>query len=107
MSKVITSPVKRYPGTVTISDPLTFPQAVAFENAIGSTREGQGLTEANHLCVPGILKCAEEWRLANFPEQPTADTWPATPRKSSAELIAWLVEEITEVYKEAEPDPNE
>ena len=34
MSKVITSPVKRWPGSVTLADPLTFPQYAAWRNAL-------------------------------------------------------------------------
>ncbi len=34
MSKVITSPVQRWAGTVTIADPLTLPQAAVIEDAI-------------------------------------------------------------------------
>lgn len=33
MSKVIKSPVPKYPGTVTLYDPLSFPQVIAIEDA--------------------------------------------------------------------------
>ena len=110
MSKVIESPVKRWPGTVTLSDPLTFPQALAVEDALKAAQElGEEASQRrqNYTVLPGLLECVEKWELENFPKTPTADTFPSTPATPSAELIAWLIEEIIGLYYEAEPDPNE
>lgn len=110
MSKVITSPVDRWPGTVTLSDPLTFPQSLAVEDALAAAQElGEEASQRrqNYTVLPGLLGCVEKWDLDGFPEKPTADTFPSTPALAAAELIAWLIEEIISLYYEAEPDPNE
>ena len=114
MSKTITSPVKRWPGTVVISDPLSYPQLLRFREALGATRtvkeDADGDPDwmaVNYAVLPGVMACIEEYHLQGFPEQVTLDTWPATPPVSSARLIAWLIEEINKLMAEADPDPNE
>ena len=110
MSKIVQSPVKRWPGTVTLSDPLTFPQALAVEDALEAAKElGEEASQRrqNYTVLPGLLGCVEKWDLDGFVENPTADTFPSTPAIASAELIGWLIEEVISLYYEAEPDPNE
>ena len=110
MSKIITSPVKRFPGTVTLSDPLTFPQAVAWEKAIRASQEAGlnvGFAEQMALALPGLLACAEAWHLANIPEIPTPENFPSTPRVAVANLLAWLMGEISAIYDlDESEDPN-
>ena len=108
MSKVITSPVKRYSGTVVLSDPLTFPQAFAWEDslaAVGEAKETGSMARIRYALLPGILACVEAWHLDKFPEQPALDNFPSTPRASVASLIDWLVGEITALYQEADEVP--
>lgn len=107
MPKQITSPVKRWPGTVTISDPLTFPQVLKLEAALSEVRgrEEVSKSEVDALLLPALLECVQEWRLENFPQGVNVDNFPATPRRPSAELIAWLLTEVTELYVEAEAVP--
>jgi hypothetical protein len=110
LSKVITSPVKRFSGTVVLSDPLTYPQVFAFQDALeGIKALGD---DANYLRVqfaalPGILKCVEEWHLERVPEHPTEDTFPATPIRPAAELVSWLFAEISKLNEEADNVPLE
>lgn len=109
MSRVITSPIKRWPGTVVLSDPLTFPQVFAFEDAIRAVQaEGKDINQSrvDGMILPGILACVEEWHLENIPEHPTIENFPATPPVSRSRLIAWLIESITELYTEADDVPN-
>lgn len=110
MSKVITSPVKKFPGTVTLSDPLTFPQVFAVEDALDKSIEVDSAfasSRARYAVLPAIIECVEKWELEGIPENVTVETFPATPPTSTARLIAWLINEIVELFKEAEPDPNE
>ena len=104
--KVITSPVKRFSGTVTLSDPLTFPQVIALQAAFDATQALEKPTPAsvNYALLPGVLGCVEAWGLSGFPQVVTAETFPATPPVSSGRLIAWLVEEVSKLYQEAD-DP--
>lgn len=108
MSKIITSPVKQFPGTVTISDPLSFPQSIAFEKAINETsgREDMLQQEYDFAFIPVIISCVEEWNLNGFPDVVTADNFPSTPRVASNKLIAWLIEQILSLFMEGEEVPN-
>ena len=114
MSKLITSPVDKFPGTVTLSDPLTFPQFLAVQDAVLGIQalrdepDGKTLTQEriNFMYLPGLVGCVEEWRLENFPEVVTEDTFPVTPGAASNELIVWLLSEIISLYNKAEEVPN-
>lgn len=108
MSKVITSPVSRFPGTVTLSDPLTLPQAIAMEQALEAVRalESPSQKQVNYTLLSGLCKCVERWEIKGY-ETITPDTFPATPPKASATLAAWLLEEVIALYQEAEEIPNE
>ena len=110
MSKVIKSPVDHFAGEVTLSDPLTFPQVFAIEDAMDASRElGDDASQKRrfYAVLPGIFKCVEKWDLvAPFPASVTVETFPSTPSISSAQVIAWLMGEITDLFDEADPDPN-
>lgn len=106
MPKTIVSPIKRWPGTVTISDPLSYPQVFAWRDAIRAAQgiEGEAeldVFERNAALVPGVVACVEKWELENF----NPDPFPATPAVSSSRLLAWLVEEIGKLFSEAEEIP--
>jgi len=110
VSKVIVSPVKRWPGEVILSDPLTLAQDIAFMDAMEAGREHGENYASVHLraaILPGILACVEEWKLEGLPTPPTIENFPATPMTSSARLIVWLWEEIANLHLEAEEVPNE
>lgn len=107
--KTVVSPVKRWAGSVTLADPLTFPQWFAWQEAIKAAQFVMGSSETtpssvDSLLLPGILACVAEWKLDKFPQTVTPETFPATPRKSSAQLVAWLVHEITAIASEDDDD---
>ena len=110
MSKVITSPVKRFPGTVTLSDPLTFPQVFAFDDAIKEVNalpeDDTSWTRKYYIIMQGICPCIEQWNLEGL-GQLTADNFPATPKVPIANLIMWLAGEIYQLYRDAEDVPLE
>ncbi len=60
-----------------------------------------------HEILAGIIPCVEEWHIDGLPENVTPDTFPGTPKIASARLISWLINEISELYSEAEQVPNE
>lgn len=118
MSKVITSPVKRYPGTVTLSDPLSYPQFFALSDGYDAVAElhrqaeEQGKEAAAkrvYACLlPGICKCVEAWNLKGLPETVTPDNFPSSPARASDRLAGWLIVELTAIYIEEDDDsPNE
>ena len=113
MSKVITSPVKRWAGTVTIADPLTIPQAEQIENALGidetqPIEEGKRvwLTVNDKKMLPAVFACVEAWNLQGL-EGVTFETFPASPRGASHKLIDWIFKEILSVYFGEAEVPNE
>ena len=127
----IESPVKRWPGTITLPEYLTIPQAMAWEDALEKARDllpevefelkEDGSIDASKLLpehleylnisnsvkyanevLPGIKECVLEWNLKDF----DPENFPATPRQSRLELMNWLMTEITKLYKEADEVPN-
>lgn len=126
--RTITSPVKRFPGTVTLPDYLTFPQAITWEKAIDEANalrdpvldnEGNpardkngrvirvtksGVTEAEYLNVwtPALLSVVQAWSLDGFSVEP----FQATPRAALISLFSWLIGEITALYDDSEDIPN-
>jgi len=110
MPKTITSPVKRFAGEVVLSDPLDYPQALAVIDAInrvGAMRKQNPNLTATHIYAEwqgAIIACVQEWRLTNVPAKP--EKLPATPSTSAARLATWLIDEITELFVEADDIPN-
>ena len=101
MGRVVTSPVKRWAGTVTLQEPLTFPAYIAWSDAVRSAAEHRDdYLRYTAALLPGILACVEKWELQGF----SPDPFPATPRKSSDQLVAWLVREIRVVASEDEDE---
>lgn len=120
MPKIITSPVDRWPGTVTIADPMTMPQVLAFEDALSKRseffeeRDGQRLLKVNTLLggpdaegIAAILPCVESWEIEGFPKKPTEKNFPSSPRGDSHVFIQWLFGEILNVYAGETDIPNE
>lgn len=107
MSKTITSPVKRYPGTVTLSDPLTYPQVIAFDTAMDRASElGDVVLQSqfNGVMEPAVMACVEAWDISGLPPKP--QHMPASPRKSAHAFFDWIFREILALYQEAEEIPN-
>lgn len=100
MSKVITSPIPRWAGTVTLADPLTLPQAEAFQDSFELPEDNgkpqKYLLELDKLRVPCILACVEKWDLENFAL--IDGSLPFSPRLDSHKLIAWIHGEIRSIY---------
>ena len=109
MSKIISSPSKRWPGSVKLADPLTFPQLFGFQDALDAARAVTDGNDArlNHALLVGIIPCVEEWNLANFPTPVTPDNFPATPMRAAGQLITWLIRELTELFGDAAEIPND
>jgi hypothetical protein len=108
MSKVITSNVARWAGTVTIADPLTLPQAQLIEAGLkqpeGQEENGRiWLSVIDAEKLPAIIACVEKWELENF----TADPFPASPRGDSHKLIDFIFSELFKVYIGEAEVPNE
>ena len=109
MSKQITSPSKRWPGSVTIADPLTIPQAQLIEAGLKQpTQEGEKVwfTTLDVMKLPAVIGCVEKWELENFPPAVGAENFPASPRKDSHLLIDWIFGELLKIYSGEAIVPN-
>ena len=118
MSKVITSKIKKWAGSVTIADPLTLPQVELIEAAFDATAKISKDVEADNDSriifltaydkprIPAILACVEKWELENFALMPDGGI-PMSPRRESYKLIEWLFGEIRAVYLGELEIPNE
>jgi len=98
MGKVVKCPVAPWEGNVEFSDPLTLPQALAWENAVRVSQEAQSRTEVDAALLPGVLACVEACEVEGLTGRLSVDKFPATPRVASAKLIAWLTEQVIEIY---------
>lgn len=109
MSKIIESPVKRWPGSITLPEYLTYPQVVAFRKAMADARalgEEAQVDVYNYAMLPGLCVCVEKWNITGLPEQVTAETFPASPARASVQLLSWLIGQVTALFIEAEEIPN-
>ena len=99
----------KWPGTVKLYDPQTLDQEAAWEYALAGFRKaidnGGGAGAVHGALLPGIFANVAEWNLEGFPKDVTRETFPTRPRKSRDFLIKTLVDAITEIYKQ--DDPNE
>jgi len=109
MSKVITSPIERFKGTVTISDLLTFPQAHLIEAGMKHVKGEDGrvwFSDMDDNQLPAIFACVEKWEIPNLPENLTIKNFPASPRLPTHDFIEWLYGEIKKVYFGEAEIPN-
>lgn len=124
--KRIESSSKKWAGYVILHDPLNLEQVFAIEdvqdksteieaskflkivNEKGANIGASWSSRMDKLIIPAVVLCVAEWHLENFPENPTVDNFPATPRKETRILIDWLWEEVNKIYMgEMEELPNE
>jgi hypothetical protein len=110
MGKVIQSPVTRWPGTVTLSDPLSFPQSFAFEDGLEAAaalpeKHKKSIRRNHAALLPGVCACVEAWELKGLPEVITPDNFPSTPIEDAASLCAWLIDAVLELHTGG-GDPN-
>lgn len=102
MPKTITSPSEKWPGTVTLRDPLYLPQVAAFEAGLAQAAElpaGASLMAFFGAVMPGVYACIERFDLQGWEAQ-SPERFPATPREEVVKLGAWLVAEVRALYQE-------
>lgn len=101
MSKVITSPIKHYPGTVTLPDPMTWDQLSRWGDLVsGFKRNSFDNLRAEAEFLPGFV---ERIDIDNYPKD-AAGTPPKHFKEFSA-LIDWMIGEILIVINGDEITP--
>jgi hypothetical protein len=107
MPKTITSPVKCWPGTIIISEPLSWPQYLAWKRAVQAARDLPEIDEQAGLLIGGVCACVEKWELGgSFPAHVSPETWPASPHNAAMRLLGTLVGAIGAVINAEDGDPN-
>lgn len=106
MSRTITSPVKRFSGSVVLPDALTYPQLMAYMDAVDVSSTEKDNVRAKIAMLPGVIACVEKWSLDGVPSDPTAETFPSTPLKSSLAVVAWVQREINKLIFDGDSLPN-
>ncbi|MFZ5589628.1 MAG: hypothetical protein ACOY4M_08345 [Pseudomonadota bacterium] len=129
MPRKISINIPPFVGSVTLAEPMTLEQVIALEDAQdaaaeensespflkrivearGDDREARAIwaSRADRHFIPVICKCVERWDIENYPEHITPETFPATPRGKSIELIRTLMSELMAVYNGETSVPNE
>ncbi len=120
MSKIITSPVDRRPGTVTLADPLTLPQVIAIQDA-----SEQIQVEKNRLRDLGLVNtfstgkqvmiiwpalnlCIEAWAIEGLDQDINTAPIVGTDHKREVfDLYLHLWEEVTGFFRDSEDVPEE
>lgn len=113
MSKIITSPVLEFPGTITLSDKPGLPMVELFLEARFMPRDTLAhRQERNDALFATVTRFVEKWDIKGQPETVTRENIVATPFLATQELISWLVEEVYNlcigeriVPKVSEPEP--
>ena len=116
MGKTIESPVKRFPGKITLCDPLTYAQVAKWDEALQRIRKETELSKVERLAqierelYPLIFEFVEKWELENMKAEPRESFPNATAGTSAASihgLVGWLITECQNVYDGNEDsDPN-
>jgi hypothetical protein len=107
MSRILTSPVPEFPGTITLPDHLCLEQVLAYEDGINTAKAyadggGESLTKINSFYLPIFESCITERSIVGWD-----DKFPMTPRLASAKLANWLMTEINKMYAGETEIPNE
>jgi NADPH-dependent ferric siderophore reductase len=117
VSKVITSPSKRWQGSVTLYDPLTLPQVKLIEAGLELPESAKGkerilFTVTDEVALPAIFACVEKWDISptlkvRESEPLSVDNFVFSPRDETHELIKWIFDEIRRIYLGELEIPNE
>jgi len=115
MGKKFDSPVDNWKGSVVFADPMSIPQALAWEEGIENAIEHRknlaredgslnlsAFTRFEKEMEPAILACIEDWTIEGLP----LPIIPASPRAKSIEFFNWLFMSIDGIYSGNSDIPN-
>lgn len=98
-----------------LHDPLTYPQLVAYYDAIAEVQSMRGKNgkeeppeiKLRQILLPSLIGCVEKWDLENFPKKVSPENFPASPTADSGAIVGWLQGEIVDLIKGESEVPNE
>ena len=92
-------------GEIEFKDPMTIDLVLGWEKAIASIQNLTTQSEVDAALLPAILACVKSTDIEGLAGRLSVESFPATPRKQSAQLIAWMVRQISGIYA-GEQVPN-
>lgn len=105
MSKIITSPVEKFQGTIVLQSPIIFDLYLEWMDIAQEAAEKKTTKEMVFTYIPMLCKLIERADIVGMVEHPTVETWPKTPAPSVLALVAWLVNEARSLIAEADTIP--
>lgn len=115
MSKVLTSPIPAFEGTIQLPARLTILQCSEIDKAFGNPNDLLSDNKSERVwysvsdmrVIPALLACVEKWNIKDFPENLSLENFPATPRAESHKFISWVWSELKDIYFGERNIPNE
>lgn len=111
MAKRIVYDVKPFTGWVDIKDPIPYIATLKISEAIQETNrlaKEEKTSSAALLLYPALLECVEAWEVNRVPKEVRIESLPGSPKAKADAFIAWLVQNIVDVYLgTGDIDPNE
>lgn len=103
----LTSPSAHFSGSIEISEQMTMPQVLMLEDAVKSIDiSSMSIGQLHAAYLPVILSVVMKWEIAHVPAEPTAETFPGTPRKAAVDFFTWLIGEVLKIYNGETEIPN-
>jgi len=112
MSRILISPVKKFPGTVKLPEFYTLAQVSAWSDAVqdvmAATDDKGNIRRIKKymIMLPAILACVEVWQIVGQPDNLTADNFVGTPTSAACDLLQWVDDEIRSIVNGDLEIPN-
>ena len=103
----ITSPVKRYPGTVELPDAFSWDQLAQWATDIDAIPDNAPVPVMLRAQLQAICNLGLSWHLAGIVERPQLTDIPTKPLMAAVELAGWLMREIGRAIYVEDGSPNE
>jgi len=102
--KTITSPVKRFPGTVDLPDYLDWSQLETWQAKFEEIKPDATVAQASRLQAEAVIGVVQAWRLEGIPATPAQ----LPGSVAGVKLLGWLIGEISSLIADDSPDgiPN-
>ena len=106
MTKIINSPVKKFPGSITLPDALPLAKVLAFDKAMRAASD-LPIIERAAVCLDAIMDCIEVFQIKGQPDKPTSQTFLYTPAAAATDLYIWLLTSVTALVVGEKEIPND
>ncbi len=106
MGKVVVSPVKAIPGSITLISPVPLDPYLDWVDTHSQLGESKRIKEQIAVMLPAVCELIEVASIEGLPANPTpADFGKLKPGAAAMELVIWLIGECRQIVA-AEDNPN-